>query len=346
MAETNYDALTAAIRSGELRRAYIFHGEERYLLDRAVGDLRASLIPEGLGAFDHRKFAGAKLTVNELAAALDTPPALVERALVEVWDYPLPVASKRKNDGEETDGASDSAMQILEILRNLPDYAVLVFVYDTTEFKPDKRLKSTKELLSLVTEVEFAKQPPDKLAAWISRHVKSRGRAISRDTAVYLAERSGGYMTPLLTELEKLGAHGAGEITRAEIDELVAPTLDAKLYELTDAIGARDASAAFRVLSQMFELREVPQIIIAGLSRYVRQLYLARCLIDAGRTNTFFADSGLRFEWQATRMLNAARKCTTEGLRKAVLKCSETALRLNAGGGEADLVRLATELVS
>ena len=57
--------------------------------------------------------------------------------------------------------------KMAEILADIPDYCTVVFTYETTPWKPDKRLKKLWEAIDgagLI--VEFAKQDQKDLAAW------------------------------------------------------------------------------------------------------------------------------------------------------------------------------------
>lgn len=346
---TTYDALRAAIKSGNISRCYAFFGEERYLLESSLEALREKLIAPGAEAFDLRRLDGARTSLAELSGAAETVPALSGRVLVEVRDYPLfpKRGADAEADGDDDAKAKKSAPGELEtLIASLTDEVCLVFVFDTAEFRPDRRIKAVQSLLKHINAVEFAPQPPDKLAAWTVRRVNALGREITSADAAYLAERSGGLMTALARDVEKIGFHGGGLITRGEIDALVEPTPDAKSYELTDAVAARNASAAFRILGEMLEMREPGQVIVAAISRSARKLYAARQYADAKiPVREFMADTETKFEWQAEKLFAAARKVPAEKLRLGVLACCDAALAVNSGAGTERLAELVAELI-
>jgi DNA polymerase-3 subunit delta len=154
-------------------------------------------------------------------------------------------------------------------------------------------------------------------------------------------------MNPLLREIEKLSSHGYGGVTRAEIDEMTIPTLDAKLYELTDAVAAKNPASAFRILAQIIEAREPNQVVAATLSRHARRLYLARLCLDTNRgTRAFMSDADVKSDWQADKFIATARRMTAETCRRAVLLCCDCALAINSGGGDEKLAELVAALVS
>ena len=66
-------------------------------------------------------------------------------------------------------------------------------------------------------------------------------------------------MTTLIGEIEKVGAYARGpKITRADIDAVAAPQLDAVVFEMTDAIGAGSFDQAASVLGELFQMQEPP----------------------------------------------------------------------------------------
>ena len=65
-----YEALRAAIKAGVPANLYIFYGEERYLLQNMVQQLKELLIPGGFEEFNYHRLGGKGLTVQELASRL------------------------------------------------------------------------------------------------------------------------------------------------------------------------------------------------------------------------------------------------------------------------------------
>ncbi|MDR0861664.1 MAG: DNA polymerase III subunit delta [Oscillospiraceae bacterium] len=328
--------LLAQIARGELSRLYIFHGEERYMLEHCVAALRERVVPEGLDGFNYRRLEGASLSVNTLRDTAETFPVFADMTLIEVRDFDI---FKR---GE------DDLASLAEMFADMPEYTCAVFIYDTVAFKPDKRLKAVSQLLKHAEVVEFERQEQSKLATWIRRHFKERGKTCDKDTAEYLAFMTGGLMTPLLTEIEKLAAYSKGvAVTRADIDAMVEPTVEAVAYNMTDALAERKFDRAAEVLADLLAMREPPQKLIYQFTLKARHLLAARlCVEQSLGTAELMSISGIRNDWQARNALNSARRMTFAQCRKWVLLCAETAYRLNSGGDSGDLVLLLTRLAA
>jgi DNA polymerase-3 subunit delta len=326
-----YAELRDALKSGlnNIARLYVFHGEETYLRDSSLASLRELLLPDGTEGFNYRRFSG-RVDPGDLREAIETAPFLAERSLVEIWDYDF----------------SKDLSALVPLLRALPEHVCVVFVCDTTEFKPDRRQKLAAELIKLASVVEFRVQEQNKLVPWIRRHFDARGKKISPSDAEYLAFITGGFMNSLVGEIDKITSYTLGDtVTRREIDALVTPVLEAEIYNLTDAVARRDFRDAGGILARLFALREAPQKIIFSLSRTMRQLLLARLYLDGGLGQSeLMRDAGIRADFSARKIIGSARGMSVSECRRAVLLCCDAALELNSGGDEATLTELLARL--
>lgn len=330
MAKKNddYSALRAEIASGEIGRCYILHGEERYLLERCVADIRALLVPDGEGGFNHHRYSSAP-NLDTLREAIETLPFFAARTLVEISDFDFTAASL------ET---------LMPMLRDLPEHVCLLFICGEG-FKLDRRLSATKELLKLAKTVEFKLQENEKLIPWIVRHFRELGCKIAPQDAEYLAFVTGGLMSSLRSEIEKIAAlcisNYVDVVTRAEIDKHVTPVPDAVTYKLTDAVAAGDYKTAALVLGELIAMREPAHKLIYALTAKMRSLLLARHYVEQGRgTAALMETAGIRYEFQAKTLLAAARRRDTSECEGALRLCTETAFKLNDGSGMESVTEL------
>ena len=313
-----YKQFSETLKSGQIGSLYLFHGEERYLLERCLGELRRLICPGGLDGFNYRRFEGKNLQIDEFSDAINTLPSFSERTLIEVHDFDI-FKSDRKPD-------------IIKMFSDLPEYVCIVFIFDVVPYKPDGRVKINAELLKNTGVIEFTVQEQDKLVKWIRRHFADAGKAISPGDAQYLAFITGGYMSVLHGEIEKASAYAEGDIvTRHEIDAVVIPQLDAVAYKLTDALIRREHAAAMRILDELFRMREAPHKLLFSISLKMRQLLAARVCIENNLDKRALMDMcGINQEFQARTLMDTARKTTLAECRRAVLLCAGTAYELNS----------------
>lgn len=181
-----------------------------------------------------------------LSESLEALPMMAERTMIQVDDVDLFALPE------------DDRTQLAALFSDIPDYACLVLVY--ADFKPDKRKKKLWDAMEKnAVLAEFAYQTEHDLTAWIVRHFRAEKKNISPALCGYLLQRCGSSMTRLDAEIAKICAYsGADDIVRADIDAVVEPTLEAVVFEITDALGQREFDRALERLSVMLKLRAEP----------------------------------------------------------------------------------------
>lgn len=72
---------------GTIGSLYIFHGEEAYLRDYYLDQMKAKLIPGGMESFNYHLLPGKGLTAQRLGETVDALPMMSPRTLIVVNDY-------------------------------------------------------------------------------------------------------------------------------------------------------------------------------------------------------------------------------------------------------------------
>jgi len=316
-----YKNLIGDLKAGTPRRLYMFCGEERYLLEHYIGRLRAR-IPQGTEEFNHKRFDGKNLTVDALSEAVDALPVFSDNTLVEIRGFDFQKASDDMRQG------------LYEILSNIPEEVCVVFVSEGAEFKLDGRIKINAAIKKLFTVVDFQVQQGDELTRWAAKHVQAAGKKIDRAAAEHLVFVTGGLMTSMSGEIEKLCAYAQDEyITRDDIDAVVTPVLDAAVYELTDLMLAGKTEQSLKKLSDLLSLNEAPHKILYSVGIKLRQLLGAKLLqSDGGSIADLMEIYGIKYEFQAKSVFSAARRQSLTACRNYVLYAADTAYKLNSTG--------------
>lgn len=305
--------LKAAIRSKQLQNFYIFHGEEVFLLQHYLGQIHKVILDELTESFNFHRFNQENFDLRAFADAVENLPMMAERTLVQVEDidlFKLP---------------EDSRNKIVDILSDIPEYCTLVFVYETVEFKADKRLKKLWEVVSQAQIVEFAKQSQRDLISWMTRHFAARNKYISPELCLYLLELTDGTMTSLKGEIEKIAAFsGADTICRADIDAVTEPVLDAVVFRMTDLLGARDYAKAMDTLQKLLKMQQEPIAILGAVGGYLRRLGTARTLYDRGSNAGELMKLYGISDFVARKTMSAARQFSADFFKTAMELVLET----------------------
>lgn len=316
-----YRELKKQIADGRVGSLYIFHGEETYLRDYCLEQMKKTLLTGGLDEFNYHTITAKEYSLSRLRELTDAMPMMSERTMVVVSDVDI-----FKGDREG----------LLELLSDLPDYLCLIFLYDVIEYKPDGRSKLGKFLKEQARAVDFTCREPGELTDWIARRFRALGHDISLEDARYLIFLCGDLMNPLISEIGKIGAYAHGErVTRQDIDAVAIPRLDAVVFQLTDAIAAGEFDRAFSVLGDLLHMQEAPIMILAVLGKQIRQLYTARLAVERGKNANWLMELwGMKTLFPAEKLMSAARKFSLRWCRRAVLRCEETDLALKSTGAD------------
>ena len=155
-------------------------------------------------------------------------------------------------------------------------------------------------------------------------------------------------MNTLISEIGKIGAYAKGKrITRADIDAVATPQLDAVVFQMTDAIAAGNFDKAASVLGDLFHMQEAPIKLLAVLGKQLRQIYSARLALEAGKSASYLMDLwGMRSAYPAERLMQSSRRFSLPWCRRAVIRCAETDLAMKSTGadGEDLMIGLLMEL--
>ncbi len=337
--EDNLQALKAAIRTKDLGRLYIFHGEETFLQTHYFAQVKKLLLDDLTESFNFHKFNSETFDIQSFIDSVENLPMMAEHTLIQVDDIdPFKMAEGDRN-------------KLAEILSDIPDYCTVVFTYVATPWKPDKRLKKLWEAISKTgLIVEFVKQNQRDLTAWISRHFMARGKRISNDLCAYLIDITGGTMTALAGEIDKISAYsGADEIKKTDIDAVTEPVLDAVVFQMTDLLGEGKYGAALEKLQQLLKMQQEPLAILGAVGGHFRKLSTARTLLDHGRgSGELMKLCGIP-DYPARKLMDAARRFSGTFCRKAAELVLETDYQMKTSYDDPDrllellILRLAQE---
>ena len=330
-------ALKRDLRQGAPKNLYVFHGEEAYLREFYLGELRKSVLPAGLEDFNHHTAEGKDCSVEWLEQAVDYLPMMSEKTLVEVTDFDL-FASK------------DQQEKLVKLLGDLPDYCCVVFVYDLIPYKADGRSKLAALLKEKQAVVDFQRQEQGDLTDWIARRFRAAGHTIDTGDARYLIFLCGDLMNNLAAEIGKIAAYAEHQrVTREDIDAVAIPVIEAVVFQMTDAMARKDFDKAASVLADLLHSQEAPVMVLSVMGKYFRQLYTARLGLERNMSREeFMALWGMKNAYPADKIMDAARRFSLPWCRYAVRRCAETDLTLKANYGREGeiLTALLVELAS
>lgn len=312
-ARDNFGQLKQDLKNKNLGRLYIFWGEEVFLLHHYLEQMKKQLLDELTESFNFHRLNNETFDLRSFADSVENLPMMAEHTFVQVDDidiFKLPEADRNK---------------MAEILGDIPDYCTVVFTYETVDWKPDGRYKKLKEAVDKGLIVEFAKQDQRELVSWVGRHFAAQKKRISGDLCLYLIDITGGTMTALSGEIEKICAYsGAEEIKKSDIDAVTEPVLDAVVFQMTDMLSAGKYGDALGKLGQLLKMQQEPLMILGAIGSNFRRISAARTLLDNGKTATELQKlCGLK-DYPARKTMETARRFSPQFCKTAAELLLET----------------------
>ena len=295
-------------------RLYFFFGEETFLQNHYLGQLQKVIVDPLTESFNFHKLTAENFDLHTFADCVENLPMMAQRTMVVVDE--IDIFKLNESDRE----------RMIEVLSDIPDYYTVVFTYETTAFKPDKRLKKLWDAVNQNgTIVEFEKQNQRDLINWIGRHFAAGGKRIPNDLCVYLIDITGGTMTALAGEISKICAYsGADIITKSDIDAVVEPVLDAVVFQMTDMLSQGACGGALQKLQQLLKMQQDPIKILGAIGMHFRRLGTARILHDNGKTAADLMKLAGLADYPARKTMSAASRFSAGFYEKAatlVLEC-------------------------
>ena len=304
------------------QRIYVLYGEEDYLRNHFLAQLKAKCLPEGEDSFSFRRFDGPGLDAEELARAIDVMPFLTERTMVELRDVDL----NRLGDAD----------RFLSILAAVPDYCTVCFVQDT-RFEPDGRLKLIKYLKQNSVFLQFCVQGQDALSRWIDKRFAALGKQIGRDAKQRLVLISGDLMNRLIPEIEKIAAYASEKtVTVADVEAAASHIPEADVFEMVNLISEKKFDAALHILAELLKNKDnAPVAILASLSYQLRRIYGVKLALQRGKRQKDIRDLlKIRWDFIADRLILSAGRFSMAQLRGAVAECVEAEYKMKSSSGD------------
>jgi DNA polymerase-3 subunit delta len=269
----------AAAGAGKLRAGYVLAGDEIFLLDRCRAAVLKAFVPPDLRDFCLSDLDLSSTSIFEVLDRAQTPSLM----------SPFQVIFIRNVRQLYTRGAKKEEFAALDRYFQSPNpQALLLFIADFIRIPPDTRRMELddKNRFERLTEtlgqycgmVELARVSDEDAMRWAVTKAQEADLRLEPDAARELVDALGADMMLVSSELEKLLLYtsGRGRITLGDVETMVLSAKQRTLYELTDAISARDRVRALALLQGLLNSSDAGEDSAIGhlymLARTFRQM--------------------------------------------------------------------------
>lgn len=261
---------------------YFFYGEEVYLADEFVGELRRAVVAPDAQDFQLTLYY---LDETKWADIIDT--ARTVPFLFASWRILVVKAPEKKSNG---DGNGEKESKLLSAIEEkiLKAYfasaapRTVIVVILPGRIRKSHALVKLFSALPAVTVKEMKPLRPDQIESWIVEKAASLGKAFSMEGRRRLAEIVGSDLRRLDNEIEKLTVYvdERKTIEAADVDQATAWLREYADYELDDNLAAGDFRKCLIVLDNLFKSGERPEHVLGRLFGFYKKILLARIWLE------------------------------------------------------------------
>ncbi len=231
------------LSSGQYASAYLLFGEEIYLKDLYLKRLKKALSD---GEINVVNFTG-EVNIRDIEDEISGLSLFGEKKLIIIRD-----SGFFKKSGETG---------FLEGLYGTGTSVVF------TESEVDRRTSTFKAFLKLGVVFECKTAEGSDIKKLLASEAKSAGRVLTPDAADVMINGLGSDITNLMSELEKLilTVPEGGKIEEKHVRSVCSLSLNARIFDLTDAVSRHDTAGALKMLHAIVDGNENDRGFVLGV---------------------------------------------------------------------------------
>jgi DNA polymerase III subunit delta len=273
------DRFIAEVRGSNLRPGYVLLGDEIFLYERCRQTVLETVVPKDL-----RDFCLSDLDLGETSIF-----EVLDRARTPSLMAPFQVFFVRGLKALYTRGAKKEEFSTIEEYFRSPNpQCLILFVADYIRIPSDPRRMDMedKNRYERIREtlgdwcgmVELARVDESDALRWIVSESEREGVRFDPDAARELADALGADMMLIASEWNKLLLYAGDKrhVTLGDVETMVLAAKQRSLYELTDAISAKDTALALKLLQGLLNASDGGEDSAIGhlymLARTFRQM--------------------------------------------------------------------------
>ncbi len=229
----SYQQIVQQLRAGEFMPVYYLMGEETYYISRIADFIVKSALNEDERDFNLTIIDGTQHSMAEAVSAAMRYPMMAERQVVVVRDA-------QKLDEYES---------LATYLQKPMQTTILVFCHNGG--KLDRRTKAAQMVERVGILYESVKLKDNELLPFVQAYFQRHQMSIDYGASMMLCQNIGADLERMSTEMDKLRAalpQGQTAITSELVATHTGINKDYNVFELTNALDAKDALKAYRIV--------------------------------------------------------------------------------------------------
>ena len=293
------------IKMGQLKNVYLLYGTEDYLKRQYRDKLKHALV-EPDDTMNFSAYEGKDINPKELIDLSETLPFFKEKRMILV---------------ENSSFFKNSCDDLAEYMSQVPESTCFVFV----EEEVDKRSKLFKAASRAGSAVEFETPKEDMLVRWILGRIQREGKKITQSVMQLFLSKTGSDMENIDKELEKLICYTLDktEISAADVEAICTGQTENKIFEMIDAISAKNQKKALDLYYDLLALKEAPMRILFLIARQFQNLLLIKSMSAKGYPAVSIAKTAGMPSFAVQKNLRQAGAFKINQLKEAIEDCGQ-----------------------
>lgn len=315
-APIGYSDLRGLLERGAPAPVYLLTGEEEFLIQAALEGIIAAGLEPGQGDFNLTVLDGETAGADTVLTAAESLPMFAPRRLVII------------KNAEQMPAAE--ANRLVGYLGNPSPTTCLVCVAP----KFDARRAFFQALKAGAVVVDCRPLTDGQVTEWIRTQAKALGRSIAPDAVLFLKERIGRDLFPLLNEIKKaalLRGDDKKTIELEDVQEVCGAAGSVSIYDLLGAVAGRKTDPALKALENLLEGGEPPLKILSSLSYRFRLIWRVKEKMRAGHSDSALLRMFGLGQWAGGPVLAGAKAYPETDLRWIFHRFMETDAGLKGG---------------
>ena len=302
---------------------YLFFGDEDYLKAYALRMAREVICDDpAFAVFNDVRLDALDFTPDKLQSALMAPPMMADYKIVTLCGLNLAELKSSEIEG--------MCEVIEESVEQYPFNLLIVSIPAggmDVGYLPKRPSAILNRLGTALTPVHFERTTPQKLAAWIARHLEHNGVSAEPPVCHAMMEICGHDMFTLANETDKLSwyvlAHGRRSAAVEDVRLVCCSVTEYDAFAFANAVMEGRQEEALHILAQLKFRRTEPIIILGEITRVFCDLLAVKAMSADSAPLGQIASALKMHEYKAGLYQRAAASLTWERLRGAIALCTE-----------------------
>ncbi len=254
---------------------YLIFGEENYLIDEKIKDIKDSIkaSEDNIITYDLNNDS-----ISSVLIEASTVSMFSDKKLIICDNSAFLCANKSLSEEELED--------LTKYLNNPFDDVYLLFI--VREAKVDSRKKITKLINKISKVYDCNKIESYKLNNYVFDYIKDKGYSISSSSVELIISKVGYELSNIIKELDKMFIYKGEDkkITKEDIEDVITNNLEKNIFELTNAIVNKEKNKVIKIYQELIKSGEDPIKLVVTLSNQFRLILQVKIMRNTGYSET------------------------------------------------------------